>query len=374
MTRSSLAGGSLTLMLTLVVGTTVQAQGLLERLEKRLEGVLGDDRPATPAPARPVQAGYLGLTGDDDESGRGVKVLSTRAGGPAEAGGLQSGDVIISAGGAVVTKLEDLESQLEGKLAGQKIEFKIDRGGKQQNVSVALGKRPSPLAPDAAPAAGALPPPRPEPEVADAPPFPAARPSLGITALPVTEEARRKYNLTVRQGALIGVVNPGGAADRAGLPVGGVIVAADGRRVDQPDDLIGIVKAMRPGEKLVLSYYQGNNLFRKTVTLAEAAAEARVVAGEEPRLPPDRPLLRKLERVIEGAAGGAPAIPLAPEAGDLRDEVVQLRARVVELERRLTELEGRLEPKRPAAEEDPAEDVPIRLNPPKPPAPPKKEE
>lgn len=351
----------LTIAVTLICLGSAQAQGLLERLEKRLEGVLGDERAAPAAEAAPVEPGYLGLTGDDDESGRGVKVLVVRAGGAAEAAGLQVGDVIVGVGDAAITKVEDLETQLEGKLVGEKFDFKIDRGGKQRVVAVKLGRVPAPVAP---PVADTLPPPTESPATEL---FPITRASLGVTVLPVTDEARRRYGLSVRQGALISAIAAGGAADRAGLPIGGVIVAADGRRIDQPDDLIDVVRAMRPGESLLLSYYRGATLFRKSVKLAEAPAEARVVAAEEPRPAGDRPLLRRLEKALEGVAGPVerPAgIPFAPEAADLRTEVARLRARVDELERRLAELEGPLEPKpaEPAEEPDPADDGP-RLKP-----------
>lgn len=355
--------------LSLVCLASAQAQGLLERLEKRLEGVLGDERAPTAAEPERVEPGYIGLTADDDEAGRGVKVLSVRGGGPADTAGLQAGDIIVGVGDAVVTKIEDMEAQLERKLAGEKINFKVDRGGAERTIAVTLGRRPAPLAPKRG-EADTLPPPV-EPATSEL--FPTTRASLGVTVLPVTDEARRRFGLSVRQGALISAIAPGGAADRVGLPIGGVVVAADGRRIDTPEDLIGVIKAMRPGENLMLSYYQGATLFRKSVRLAEAPGETRVVAGEEPRLPPDRPLLRRLEKALEGAVAPVerPAsVPFAPEAADLRTEVERLRDRVDELERRLAELEGRLDPPKPPEEPDPAADDGPRLKPAAPPPPP----
>lgn len=394
MSTSSFIQGGVALVMSLSLIATAQGQGLLERLEKRLEGVLGDDRSESPpavTPA-PVEPGYLGLTGDDDPTGRGVKVLAVREEGPAAAAGLQTGDVIVSVGGVVVTKLDDLETRLAGKLVGSKLNFKIDRGGLIKTLPVTLGRRPLPVPVSAEaeaegeePAVEAAsrpvptdtlppprltaprreasprdiaPPPRPEPAEADLPRFPTTRASLGVTILPVTDEARRRFGLTVRSGALINAITPDGAADRAGLPIGAVVVAADGRRIDRPDDLIEVVRNARPGDSILLSYYQRATLLRKSVRLGEAGGEARVVETEEP--PPElerpageRPLLRRLEKAIGGiAAGERPAgIPFAPgEAGeDLAAEVARLRDRVEELERRLTELEGKtaVEPESP---------------------------
>src|SRR5688572_23914973 len=65
-----------------------------------------------------------------------------------------------------------------------------------------------------------LPPPR-EP----VPAVPGSRATLGIRVGPVTEEVIREQQLVVRQGAVITAIEQGSAADRAGLPIGAVIVA-----------------------------------------------------------------------------------------------------------------------------------------------------
>jgi hypothetical protein len=173
---------------------------------------------------------------------------------------------------------------------------------------------------------------------------------LGIAILPVTEEARRRYRLAVRQGALIGSITPGSAADRAGLAVGSVVVAAEGRRIEQPEDLIDVIQHAEPGDELMLSYYQGGTLYRKSVRLAEAAVETpSEEPGGEAFREGDRPLLRRLERALGGAAvpeRSTPVPPLAPvpheaegRPDELRAEVDRLRARVDDLERRLAALE-----------------------------------
>jgi len=373
--------GCLAFLLAVVTCTMASAQGLLDRLEKRLEGVIGGDERTAPAPTEVArEPGYLGLVGDDkEESGRGVRVLTVREGGPAALAGVREGDLVVAVNGAAVTSLDDMDRRLAGKIAGSKVDLKIERAGKTQVVTAILGRRTVPLAPEAARGSDDLPAPRlpaeeplpEEPRLA-----PASRASLGVTVAPVTDDARRRYGLGVRQGALISSVAAGSAADRAGLPVGGVVVAAEGRRIDHPDDLISLVRAMRPGEDLMLSYYQGATLYRKTVRLGEAQAEARVVFPDEPRgdapRDSDRPLLRRLERALDAVVppdrpAGIPFAPAEPPGGDLRTEVERLRARIDELERRLVELEGRLESKRPqpAAEES----LELELKPPAEPPP-----
>ena len=220
------------------------AQKLLDRLEKRLEGAIKGDslRPDAAAAATP---GYLGLRADDaQEAGRGVRIVEVHAGSPAEASGLRAGDLIVAINGAALTKLDDLSHQLERATVGTKLDFKIEREGKSQVVPVTLGRKglvntlPPPRAAETSPPGI---PPRDEASVLVREGEASRGASLGITVAPVTDEARQLYRLSVRSGALITAIQPGSPADKTGLPLGGAIVAAEGRRIEQPDDLIGLV-------------------------------------------------------------------------------------------------------------------------------------
>lgn len=401
--RSSTGCAFVVILATL--SPTAQAQGLLERLEKRLEGVLAPGERAAPlaesAPAA-AEPGYLGMVADDTgEEGRGLRVLSVREGGPAQGAGLREGDLVVAVDGAPITNLDELDRQLAGSTAGMKITIKVEREGKTHSLPVTLGRRPDPvvaapsepeIAPDVLPA----------PRTTEEPPLRSesrlvtpSRASLGVTVATVTEDARRRYGLSVRQGALVTAITPGSSADRSGLPLGAVIVAADGRRIEQPDELIDLVRGMRPGDELMLSYYRGSTLLRKTVRLGEAGrAETAAAEIDEPRRDTvregDRPLLRRLERALDAVGPERPlperaSVPAAASSresvDELRAEVDRLRARVEELELRLTKIEsgaGRRAPEEPVAEDrpvedriepDPAAEPPLRLNPPKEPPP-----
>jgi membrane-associated protease RseP (regulator of RpoE activity) len=196
--------------------------------------------------------------------------------------------------------------------------------------------------------AGAIPAPLPTPTTA-------GRPSLGITVVPLTEEARATYGLTVRRGALITNVRPGSPADTAGLPVGGVVVALDGKRIDTADELVSAIRVGRVGQEIELTYYQGDDLARKTVRLAPAAAG---IAAAPTGAPPvrgggidlgiggaDRPLLNKVENLVEGITNPrtAPgAIPRGPSTVYDPAEMAALRSTVLSLEEKVTALEERI--------------------------------
>jgi S1-C subfamily serine protease len=70
-------------------------------------------------------------------------------------------------------------------------------------------------------------------------------------------------------GAYIKQVSPGGAAAKAGLKPGDVVVAADGQIVQAFDQLIVIVQEHKPGDRISITYYPKNSSKKvtKTVTL-----------------------------------------------------------------------------------------------------------
>jgi S1-C subfamily serine protease len=74
----------------------------------------------------------------------------------------------------------------------------------------------------------------------------------------------------IRFGAYLSQVQPGGAAAKAGLKNGDVIVVAQGRAVQTFDALQVVVEEHKPGDKLALTYYRGSAKRSVTVTLGKA--------------------------------------------------------------------------------------------------------
>ncbi len=161
------------------------------------------------------------------------------------------------------------------------------------------------LTPPPPPPADTLPPPR-----ESVPTNSVSRASLGIKVGPVTEEVVRDQRLVVRRGAVITALEQGSAADRAGLPLGAVIVALDGRRIDSPEDLVQSVQAARPGQDVELTYYDHNKLARKKVHLAAVSGAGLVAVPNEPT----RPLIPAPASTIPGSPS-SPSSPLERELG-----------------------------------------------------------
>jgi membrane-associated protease RseP (regulator of RpoE activity) len=336
----------------------VSAQGFLEKLENGLRGVLQNQQnPQTPIPLAPrpqddvFQPGYLGMVADEPhEDERGPRVLTVRPDSPAEAAGIRVGDVILSIDGAAMRKLDDLDRVLSRAEAGQTLRVELERAGNVRSVSPKLIARNQ----TRRPADGNFDPGiefRDGPRREILPERPLGRASLGISVGPISDDARRQFNLATRRGALVTALVNGGPAEQAGIPLGGAIVAADGRVIDSSDQLVELIRQSRPGQELELTYYQGDRLFRKNVRLATAPDSVVVpgIGGDPnvaPGVPSDRPLLRKLEQVLEGAGGGnlLPGQPQPqPGAGNVQQEMAQLRRQVDTLQGQIDRLQRLVE-------------------------------
>ena len=89
-----------------------------------------------------VSHAYLGVqTGD--AQGAGAQVGAVTPGGPAANGGLQQGDVITALGGKSVDDSSALSSLVDEHKAGDSVQVKITRSGKQQTLTIKLGQRPT---------------------------------------------------------------------------------------------------------------------------------------------------------------------------------------------------------------------------------------
>ncbi len=105
---------------------------------------------------------------------------------------------------------------------------------------------------------------------------------LGASAVPVTDELARTYNLPARRGLLLQTVVPGSGAARAGLRAGrtavvvagesyriggDLIVAVDGRPVSSEEQFRAVVERRGPGDVLALELWRGGKRVEVNVRL-----------------------------------------------------------------------------------------------------------
>jgi serine protease Do len=96
-----------------------------------------------------------------------------------------------------------------------------------------------------------------------------ARGYLGVAIQSVDAALGKALGLSGAKGALVAEVVPGGAADRAGVKSGDVIVGVDGTVVPSSEDLPRIVARHAPGTRAKLDVLRGGNPLTFDVALDE---------------------------------------------------------------------------------------------------------
>ena len=212
---------------------------------------------------------------------RGVAVEKVMEGSPAQAAGLQNGDVIIRFNGEEITSVRKL-TRLIGEMApDHQARITVLRGGSERDVTATLGKRPTPKFEHGNWPFSVLPPGHPEipdmpnvPPAAETPrihPMPGApatpfmwqmgpRRQIGIGITPLTDQLAKHFNVT--GGVLINNVRENSPAAKAGLKAGDIVVEVDGKVLNNDGDLMRAIGEKKDGDVSLTIVRSGN---RQTV-------------------------------------------------------------------------------------------------------------
>jgi serine protease Do len=184
--------------------------------------------------AQPVDAALeaaLRLT-----SGRGALIASVEKGSPAEAAGLEPGDVVLSWNSAAVVTSEDLKINAQLAIPGSHAKLAIVRDGKRVERDVVL--RAAQLK-------------------NVTPPHPASCAQTHEPALASVEDfdvqeipPARAGGLPGGRGVVVTRVTDHGAADQAGLKTGDIVLRIGKASVRSQPDVAGALAAYKPGDML----------------------------------------------------------------------------------------------------------------------------
>jgi serine protease Do len=97
------------------------------------------------------------------------------------------------------------------------------------------------------------------------------KPQLGISCKGIDETAAEMYNLPV--GVIVKVVNEGGAADKAGIKKGDIIIKADGEKVTTTAELTAKKNKHSAGDKFEITFMRNGEEKTVTVILDEQVQE-----------------------------------------------------------------------------------------------------
>ena len=101
---------------------------------------------------------------------------------------------------------------------------------------------------------------------------------LGIGVQPVTKELAQSFKLDSANGAVVVNVEKDSPAQRAGLRPGDVILAFNGRALEDPNDLPRLVAATKPGATAQLEVWRGGKRQQLNATIGEFPSETTAAA------------------------------------------------------------------------------------------------
>ena len=205
-----------------------------------------------------VERGWLGVALQDLDSAlaetlgldgtEGALVAEVVPGSPAEAAGLEAGDVVTRFDGEAIESVRDLTFTVAGRRPRESVSVEVIRDGRALELDVELGNRAQATA---SPSSGWR-----------APARPGARgeqSALGLRLAPLTDRERTRLGLPRDVGgAIIADVRPGSPAAREGLRSGDVIVSVNRQAVDSVDDVTAALEAARrDGDRALLLVRRG---------------------------------------------------------------------------------------------------------------------
>ena len=179
----------------------------------------------------------------------GALVRSVEAGGPAEKGGLEAGDIILRFDGKPIEKSTDLPRIVGNTRPGSKVGVQVWRKGQTREVQLVVAEMEAERS-----AAG-----RPGGPNAPGTPPAAAAPAnlLGLSVSDIPED--RRTQLRIRNGVVVDAVDGNGAAARAGLRAGDIVLSLNNQDVTGARQFGELVGKLEKGKTAVLLVRRGDN-------------------------------------------------------------------------------------------------------------------
>ena len=145
----------------------------------------------------------------------------------------------------------------------------------------------------------------------------------------MTQELADSFGLKKAQGALVSAVEPKSPADKAGVKTGDIILAVDGRAIENSIDLPRIIGESRPGTAVTIKVWRQGETQELRASLGETPAEKVAKADSESKAKPSklglavRPLTEEERKRLEAEGGllveesEGPAARAGVQAGDV---------------------------------------------------------
>ncbi len=216
-------GGSVGIGFAIPANTVRTVVAELEKTGHVTRGYIGVE-------VQPVNEGMakaLRLSGDN-----GALVAGVAADGPAAKAGLQPGDVINAVNGQTVANARQLAVSIASVKPGEEAKLDVIRDGEKKTVTAVVSEQPG------------------NTQTAERGDVQGeGRGRIGVALAPISTEARDQLDLPDgTKGAVVAQVQPGSAAEQAGVRPGDVIVGVGSKAVGSPDEAVKAIRGAMGGK------------------------------------------------------------------------------------------------------------------------------
>ncbi len=268
---------------------------------------------------------------DLEEDFEGALVAGVNEDGPADRAGVKKGDVIVGVDRKTIADVEELVRVVGKRKPGEEVSILVLRDGTKKKLVAVLGERPRKLREEIefdlsdldelswdkdkrvfkfSPDGGAL-------------KLTVKKGRLGVQVVDVSGELGEYFDTD--EGALVIAVMEDSGAEEAGVKPGDVIIEADGKPVEDSEDLTRLLQNTEKGDRVELLIVRKGQKMKLDAVLGEGPVMAWIEGMKKGIQMPHMPHLY-LEKG-----------PVGPEEG------VELRMKMDALSRELEELQEELE-------------------------------
>jgi S1-C subfamily serine protease len=180
------------------------------------------------------------VNAQEADPGYGIVIASVESDGPAAEAGVVRGDILLEMDGEALEHSGDLASYLNELEPGDEVELKVLHGDDLRTLTATLGERDG-------------------------------RAYLGLVPCGGLSKKVEVNAQVSAPGATIVEVMPDSPAEKAGLQKGDVIVAVDGKKLDDENNLADLIAKYKPGDTVTLEIERPDDKepFEVTVELGE---------------------------------------------------------------------------------------------------------
>jgi hypothetical protein len=163
---------------------------------------------------------------------------------------------------------------------------------------------------------------------------------LGVGLTELTPELRVHFGAPEDAGAMVGKVEPGSPAEKAGIRVGDILTSVDGKDVKSSWDVMTKVRGLDDGQQVPVEIWRDGKAQNLTVTVVERERPELNMGPLMWKSEDGEPLLLRMPRGEALKGLERMRIPVSPREIELEKKLKDLEKRLDELERQLGKQKG----------------------------------